>query len=75
MHSCTRTWTQNDDMAHMVLCRKLAELTVKVNLMLYQKYIIHDKKCHMGLYMETQKAVSSTLKVALLFYIKLVDDL
>ena len=47
----------NDDMVHMVLYGKLAELMVKVNPMLHRNYVIHDKKGCTVLYVELQKAV------------------
>ena len=34
----------NDDTVHMVLQEELAELMVKVNPSMYQKYVISDKK-------------------------------
>ena len=65
----------NDETVHMVLRGVLAELMVKVDPKLYTKYVIHDKKGRMVLYVTMQKALYGMLKSALLFYKKLVGDL
>ena len=62
----------NGDIVHMVLRGKLAELMVKINPSMYQKYVTSDKNRHTLLYVELQKAVYGTLKALLLFYQKLV---
>ena len=47
----------NDDIVYMVLRGELAELMVKVNPSMYQKYVTSDKKGRILLYVELQKAV------------------
>ena len=42
----------NDDIVHMVLCGELAELMVKLNPLMYQIYVISDKKGWTLLYVE-----------------------
>ena len=42
---------------------------------LYRKYIVHDAKGHPELYIKVQKAIYGLLRSALLFYLKLVNDL
>ena len=42
----------NDDITHMVLHGELAELMVKVNPLMYQQYVISDKKGWTLLYVE-----------------------
>ena len=46
-----------DGIVQMVIRNQLCELMVKVNLSLYQKYVIHDKKRKILLYVELQKVV------------------
>ena len=57
----------NDDIVHMVLGREPAEVIMKVNSSMYQKYVTSDKKGWKLLYVELQKAVYRTLKASLLF--------
>ena len=65
----------NDDIVYMVLHGELATLMVKVNPMMYQKYVISDKKGRTLLYVELQRAVYGTLKASLLSFQKLVKQL
>lgn len=64
-----------DDVVHMVLQGKLAELMVKVTPKIYWKHITHGKKGETLLYVTLQKALYRCLKSALLFYLKLTLEL
>lgn len=65
----------NDDTVHMVLKGELCELMVKAAPELYTEYVIVGKNGTRMLYVEMQKALYGMLKSALLFYLKLLDDL
>jgi len=64
-----------DEVVHMVLRGKLAELMVKVAPQIYRKYVTLGNKRELMLYMTLQKALYGCLRSALLFYLKLVADL
>jgi hypothetical protein len=59
----------------MILKGRLAELMVKVAPNLYRKYISVDANGSAILYIKMQKAIYGLLRIALLFYKKLVSDL
>ena len=59
----------------MVLGGALAKLMVKVDPMLYQKFITTTSKGKSLLYVKIHKALYGLLRSALLFYRKLVGDL
>ena len=63
-----------DDVVHMKLEGKMAELLVKVDPKLYRKYVQMEKG-KMVLYVELRKALYGTLKAALLFWRKLTGIL
>ncbi len=64
-----------DEVVHMVLRGKLAELMVMFALQIYQKYVTLGNKGEPMLYVTLQKALYGCLQYALLFYLKLVADL
>ena len=59
----------------MLLCGKLAELMVKVDLSLYRKYTTTSKNGVPMMYTQLSKAFYGMLRAALLFYTKLRSDL
>ena len=63
-----------DDMVHMKLEGKMAELLVKINPKLYRKYV-QVEKGKTVLYVELRKALYGTLKAALLFWRRLTGVL
>ena len=63
-----------DDIVHMKLEGKMAELLVKVDPKMYRKYVQMEKGKTV-LYVELKKALYGTLKVALLFWRKLTAEL
>ena len=64
-----------DEVVHMVLRGKLAELMVKFAPQIYRKYVTLGVKGEPMLYVTLQKALYGCLRSALLFYLKLVADL
>ncbi len=64
-----------DEVVHMVLWGKLAELMVKFAPQIYRKYVTLGTRGQPMLYVTLQKALYSCLCSALLFYLKLVADL
>ena len=64
-----------DEIVHMVLRGKLAELMVKFAPQIYRKYVTVGAKGEPVLYVTLQKALYGCLRSALLFYLKLVADL
>jgi hypothetical protein len=65
----------SDEDITMILKGRLAELMVKVAPNLYRKYISVDAKGSAILYIKMQKAIYGLLRIALLFYKKLVSNL
>ena len=63
-----------DNIVHMKLKGKMAELLVKVDPKMYRKYVQMEKGKTV-LYMELKKALYGSLKVALLFWRKLTAEL
>lgn len=59
----------------MLLSGELCELMVKVNLKLYRKYVMHDKKGVPVLYVKLYKSMYGLMHSALLFYWKLRMEL
>lgn len=59
----------------MVLKGELCELMVKAAPELYTEYVIVGKNGTRMMYVEMQKALYGMLESALLFYLKLLDDL
>ena len=66
---------ENDEFVLMLLRGKLAEMMVKVDPELYQKYVIMSPKGQPMLYVKLNKALYGLLRSALLFYKKLVSEL
>ena len=66
---------QDDKNVIMKLTGKLAELMAAVEPKLYRKHIIYNSKGRAELYVRIQRAIYGLLKSALLFYLKLVEDL
>ena len=65
-----------DNVVHMVMRGRLAELMVETALELYRKYITYGKNGDTILYVTLQKALYGCLKSALLFYTrKLVGEI
>ncbi len=64
-----------DEVVHMVLRGRLAELMVNFALQIYCKYFTLGAKGEPILYVTLQKALYGCLRSALLFYLKLVADL
>ena len=64
-----------DEVVHMVLHGKLAELMVKFAPQIYRKYVTLGARGEPMLYVTLQKALYGCLCSALLFYLKLVADL
>ena len=64
-----------DDLVHMRLTGKLAELLVATAPKMYHPYVIYGKRNEAMLYVQLKKALYGFLKSALLFYEKLVKDL
>ena len=64
-----------DDVVHMVMRGRLAELMAETAPELYRKYITHGKNGEAILYVTLQKALYGCLKSALLFYRKLVSEI
>ena len=64
-----------DEVVHMVLRGRLAELMVKFAPQIYRKYVTLGSKGEPMLYVTLQKALYGCLRSALLFYLKLVADL
>ena len=64
-----------DEVVHMVLRGKLAELMVKFAPQIYRQYVTLGAKGEPMLYVVLQKALYGCLRSALLFYLKLVADL
>ena len=67
--------TKTDEDIVMLLRGKLAELVASVEPKLYCKYVTYDSKGEPLLYVKMIKALCGLLHSALLFYLKLVDDL
>jgi Reverse transcriptase (RNA-dependent DNA polymerase) len=63
-----------DDIVHMKLEGKMAELLVKVDPKMYRKYV-QTEKGKTELYVELKKALYGTLKAALLLWRKLTAEL
>jgi hypothetical protein len=63
-----------DDLVHMKLEGKMAELLVRIEPKLYRKYIQIEKGKQV-LYVELRKALYGTLKAALLFWKRLTGEL
>ena len=64
-----------DDVVHMVMRGRLAELMAETAPELYRKYITYGKNGKAMLYVTLQKALYGCLKRALLFYKKLVGEI
>ncbi len=64
-----------DEVVHMVLHGRLAELMVKFAPEIYHKYVTLGVKGEPLLYVTLQKRLYGCLQSALLFYLKLVADL
>ena len=64
-----------DDVVHMVMRGRLAELMAETAPELYRKYITHGKNGDAILYVTLQKVLYGYLKSALLFYRKLVSEI
>ena len=71
--ACLHTDSDEDVILH--LKGKLAELMATIDPQFYRKYIVNDAKGHPELYVMVQKAIYGVLRSALLFYLKLVNDL
>ena len=65
----------NDEETYMLLKGQLAELMAKIEPSLYRPYIFTNSKGESMLYVRMQKALYGMLRSALLFYLKLVEDL
>lgn len=63
-----------DNLVHMKLEGKMAELLVQIDLKFYQKYV-HLENGKQVLYVELKKALYGTLKAALLFWRRLSQQL
>lgn len=64
-----------DDLVHIVMCGKLAELMVATAPEVYHKYISYGKRGEAELCIRLQKALHGCLKSALLFYCCLVGEM
>ena len=64
-----------DDVVHMVMRGRLAELMAETAPEIYRKYITYGKNGEAILYVTLQKALYGCLKSALLFYKKLVSEI
>lgn len=64
-----------DDVVHMVMQGKLAELMAETAPKIYRKYISYGPNNEPILYVTLQKALYGCLKSALLFYCKFLGDL
>jgi hypothetical protein len=64
-----------DDEVYLFIRGRLAELTVQTAPEIYQKYITVRNDNKPIIYVKLQKALYGCLRSALLFYLKLVEDL
>ena len=65
----------NNDRVVMLLCGKLAEMTVRIDPSIYQGYVTYSKNGVPMLYVCLSKALYGMLRAALLFYKSLRSDL
>jgi len=64
-----------EEEVHMLLESKIVELIIKLDPMLYRKYVWQNKKEKPMLYVKLKKGLYGTLQATLLFWRLLLDTL